>query len=347
MISLKRHMDRYDGIEARAQAALHAYIQLLMALQAGATNMAGGEGLQCKSQITAVLEYLHPGADRETIERSRQEAEHALQMLVEAINERESGYKQIIRVMAEAGASMAQTGAEHGEDLRRLANQVEAAAKLDSILEMRHRLGRHVEELRVAAARAQHEGEEKAKKLRQDLAAARERLQTADMLAETDPLTGLGNRRRAEAAVQEAIALGIPVSVLSLDLNGFKQVNDTYGHAQGDSLLKLIGRYTQRCLREGDKVCRWGGDEFLVIMTDTKLDEAQAAAARIRKEVFGEFVLGRAGEDVHVNIGASIGAAEHQPGEPMQDLVERADKLMYEDKAASRTKRASLAARRA
>src|SRR6185437_4408806 len=92
------------------------------------------------------------------------------QMLVEAINEREIGYKQIIRVMAEAGASMAQTGTEHGEDLRKIANQVEAAAKVDSILEMRHRLGRHVEELRVAAARAQREGEEKAKNLRQDLA---------------------------------------------------------------------------------------------------------------------------------------------------------------------------------
>ncbi|MGH9394362.1 MAG: GGDEF domain-containing protein [Terriglobales bacterium] len=336
MISLKRHLDRWDNNEARAAAVFAAYLQLLAALKAGATSMAGGEGLQCREELAAVLEYLTLGASRETIEKSIQDAERAIQFLVEAINQRESGYKQIIRVMAHAGATFAQTGVEHGDELRKIAAKVEAVAQLDSIPEMRRQLGEHVEELRVTAARAQRDGEAKAKLLQQELQTARESLKSSEMLAETDPLTGLGNRRRAESAIEEAIAAGAPVSVLSLDLNGFKAVNDTYGHVQGDSLLKLIGRYTQRCLRESDQVCRWGGDEFLVVLHETALVEAQAAAERIRSEVFGEFVLGRAGEHTRVTVGASIGVAEHQPGESVQALLDRADLLMYQGKPSRR-----------
>ncbi|MGH9518199.1 MAG: diguanylate cyclase, partial [Terriglobales bacterium] len=77
---------------------------------------------------------------------------------------------------------------------------------------------------------------------------------------------------------------------------------------------------------------RWGGDEFVVVLADSSLNEAQRAADRIRADVFGEFVLGRAGENVRVNITASIGAAEREPGETAMQLLERADRLMYDEK---------------
>lgn len=332
MISLRRHLDQWDEVQGRGGAAVEAYIKVLAALETASKDMAGGEGVQCRQEIIGIFEYLTPKASRLELERSCDAAERAIRALTDAINRRDGDYRQIIRIMAEAGASIAQSGNAYGAELRHIADKVEAITQLGSIQEVRQRLHEHVLELRIVAERAQREGEAKAKRLEEDLQSARESLKSAAMLAETDPLTGLGNRRRAENAVQEALAKEKPVSVLSLDLNGFKAVNDTYGHAQGDSLLKLVAQHVRRCLRESDAVCRWGGDEFVVVMADSSLTEAQRAADRIRGDVFGEFVLGRAGENVRVNITASIGAAEREPGETAMQLLERADRLMYDEK---------------
>jgi len=329
MISLKSHMDEWDGLRSRGQVSLDAYIRVLKALEASAAEMVGGEGVQFREDLRAILQYLDPQADPAVIEKSRQEAEKAIQALVEVINRREFEYKEIIRIIAEAGATMAHTGTAHGEDLRRAAAKVESIARLDSLVEARRQLSAHIEDLRGIAARVQSEGLAQAQRLKQELELAREHLRFAAALAETDPLTGLGNRRRAEAAVQRAIADQARVSVLLLDLDGFKAVNDGYGHAQGDKLLKSVAQHVRRCLRESDLVCRWGGDEFVVVMRDSPVEAAEATAERIRTQAFGEFVLGRAGENVQVQISASIGAAEYLPGESATELLERADRAMY------------------
>lgn len=332
MISLRRHLDQWDDLHGRARTALEAYIHALTSLNTAARDMAGGEGVQCRHELEAVLEFLNPEAATAEIVRSREGVERGIAALAEAVNRRDGDYRQIIRIMAEAGATMVQSSSAYGKELRQIAAKVEAVTQLDSIQEVRRRLNEHATELRTVAERVQREGEARARRLEEELQTARESLKSASTLAETDPLTGLGNRRRAENAAQEAMAKGGAVSVLLLDLNGFKAVNDTYGHVQGDSLLKLVAQHVRRCMRESDAVCRWGGDEFVVIMPETNLSEAQGAAARIRNEVFGEFVLGRAGENVRVFISACIGAAEREADESAMQLLERADRLMYEQK---------------
>lgn len=184
MISLKKHLDSWD--QSRARACLDSYLRVLAALEAAAGEMAGGEGVQFREDVRAILEYLKPEADPAAIEKSREDAEKAIRGLVAVINRREVEYKEIIRIMAEAGATMVQTGTAHGDELRQIAAKVEAITRLDSVLEVRQQLGVHVGELRGMASRVQEEGEAKAKRLEQELESARENLRFAAALAETD-----------------------------------------------------------------------------------------------------------------------------------------------------------------
>src|SRR5258708_20388568 len=94
---------------------------------------------------------------------------------------------------------------------------------------------------------------------------AQEQLKHAEILAHTDPLTGIGNRRKAESAIQEAIIANHPLSLLIFDLNGFKAINDRHGHSQGDQLLKIVAQRIRSVVRDADVVCRWVLAEFAAV----------------------------------------------------------------------------------
>jgi diguanylate cyclase (GGDEF)-like protein len=150
-----------------------------------------------------------------------------------------------------------------------------------------------------------------------------------------DMLTGLPNRRALMQALPEAMAraarLHRPCAVLFLDMDGFKQINDTRGHEEGDELLRLFGTRILNSIRETDLAARLAGDEFVVIL-DMLNDESDAAAKAdfLLKQLSHPFTL-RSGS---VQIGASIGVAlqmPYQAPDPAR-LLARADQAMYEAK---------------
>jgi len=149
-----------------------------------------------------------------------------------------------------------------------------------------------------------------------------------------DPLTNLYNRRRFDAVLErasfEAQQHGQPFSVLLLDLDYFKPVNDRYGHAAGDAVLVGIAKAMQEALRDTDLAARIGGDEFAVIALATDGDSAVDLAERLKMAISAcQF---RFGHDV-VQVGCSIGIASYPAnGQLAADLVQAADRAMYEDK---------------
>ena len=151
-----------------------------------------------------------------------------------------------------------------------------------------------------------------------------ELLEKLNRLALTDELTGLANRRswhdHLEHALARARRSGEPLSVVVLDLNGFKQINDTQGHAAGDRLLRTVSAYWSSVLRDSDILGRIGGDEFAVILEQTD----GATAARIAQRLDAGL---RAG-----SVTASSGAATWNRREDAEGLVSRADAAMYERK---------------
>jgi diguanylate cyclase (GGDEF)-like protein len=148
----------------------------------------------------------------------------------------------------------------------------------------------------------------------------------------TDFLTGLPNRRGLERALTRELALaersGQPLSLVLFDLDAFKRVNDTFGHAAGDKALRLVARLAREKLRRSDWVGRWGGEEFVVVLPGTSLLAAEAIAQRLREGV-------RALEPAPgCRLSISLGVAAYRPGEGAAGLLERADALHYRAKRA-------------
>jgi diguanylate cyclase (GGDEF)-like protein len=155
-------------------------------------------------------------------------------------------------------------------------------------------------------------------------------------LAFHDALTGLPNRRQFDDALRAAIAAppraGGSHAVLLLDLNGFKRVNDVFGHAVGDEvLIRVAGRLSQ-CVRGGDLVARLGGDEFVVLLHDVEdLATARVTAARVLDRVNGQCQIDGTMIELRVSVGVAL-APEH--GREFDGLLRRADRAMYIAKAA-------------
>ncbi|MFN8124287.1 MAG: GGDEF domain-containing protein [Thermoleophilia bacterium] len=165
-----------------------------------------------------------------------------------------------------------------------------------------------------------------------DMASTSERLA---LQAVTDPLTGLANRSLLMERLAAALAVpgGTPVGVLLVDLDGFKAVNDTHGHAAGDRVLVAVAQRLRGCMRTGDTAGRLGGDEFLAVLEGVSgIAEAQAIAGRLELAMLEPVNLGGG----TVTVGGSIGIAVGRPGEIDADaLVARADGEMYVRKAQS------------
>jgi diguanylate cyclase (GGDEF)-like protein len=153
--------------------------------------------------------------------------------------------------------------------------------------------------------------------------------------ASHDALTGLLNRVGFRRHIDGMLAALDPergqVGLLFVDLDGFKQVNDTYGHDAGDELLRKAALRLEAITRGGDAVARLGGDEFAIVLADVERDEdLRVAEARVRAAFLEPFLLG----DMEIPVGASVGGGlwpEH--GRTVADLVKHADMAMYEDKA--------------
>jgi diguanylate cyclase (GGDEF)-like protein len=168
-------------------------------------------------------------------------------------------------------------------------------------------------------------------------ASRRVRVQSAAnrYLASHDVLTGLANRsllhEHVETALESRPWTGLPMGLMLLDLDRFKEVNDTLGHHYGDALLKQVGPRLATALREGDSIARLGGDEFVVVLAEIDgPEQAVAIAERIKASLAAPFVVGSAHLDVQASIGIAISP---ETGGDFDTLLQHADIAMYEAKS--------------
>ena len=153
-------------------------------------------------------------------------------------------------------------------------------------------------------------------------------------LAMIDPLTGLYNRRFAEQRLAAEVARserrGHPLTVLTLDLNDFKEINDTYGHPAGDQVLQEFASRLNNVIRGSDLAVRLGGDEFLVVLPECTLEQLKLVLKRL-----SSFELDWQGKKIPVTFSA--GWKDYEMGERPEEMLARADEALYERKRASKT----------
>jgi diguanylate cyclase (GGDEF)-like protein len=174
--------------------------------------------------------------------------------------------------------------------------------------------------------------------LLRDLAQMAEQEIAAVHLATTDELTGLSNRRGFEALAQHAIRLckrtQKPASLLFFDLNGFKQINDVYGHAEGDRALVAFATVLRTALRESDVIGRLGGDEFVVLLCDSDADGTMLTVQRVRQQLEVLNQAAQSGYQLHCSVGSSVFSPDSEV--TVEELIAEADGAMYVEKRAQR-----------
>lgn len=149
----------------------------------------------------------------------------------------------------------------------------------------------------------------------------------------TDPLTGLPNRRRLESELEALSKTQTPFAVITVDIDYFKRVNDTYGHNVGDLVLKELARLMQECSRSSDIACRVGGEEFLMLVPETNSDSVQQVAERLRSRV-ADTLMPHGGY-----ITISLGVASWPSDDPsISQVLRYSDEMLYQAKREGRNR---------
>ena len=176
----------------------------------------------------------------------------------------------------------------------------------------------------------------------------RDNVQNSIEMAITDALTGLHNRRYMESHLatlaEQNVARGKPLAVMILDIDFFKAVNDTYGHDAGDDVLREFATRIRRSIRGIDLACRYGGEEFVIVMPETDLNVAGKVAERVRRAIAAEpFTIEKGARRIEVTISIGLATLERKD-EPVADVLKRADVAPYRAKLDVRNRVVAAAA---
>jgi diguanylate cyclase len=195
------------------------------------------------------------------------------------------------------------------------------------------------EELAKATQRASAL-EEKLVEASEELNELRASLEEAEARSRTDALTGLANRRAMEmflrSAQINAMESGESLSVFLMDVDHFKKFNDKYGHQVGDQVLRVVAKYLQEGIREGDLAARYGGEELMCVLPGATLEICRQVADRIRARIAGARVTRRGTGQEIGQVTISTGVAQFKPGESFEGLIERCDEALYQAKQSGR-----------
>lgn len=253
--------------------------------------------------------------------------------LYEASTQVEQTVDEVLELLRDAGADTAR----YGEALAGLGGQLEGASD-----EQVHKVvSGLLDETRRMAARSR-DVEQSLAASNAEIADLREQIAIISNEAMTDALTGLRNRKAFDEALAEQTAAAAgeaePLALLMLDIDHFKKFNDTYGHPLGDEVIRLVGGCLNACTKGRDIACRYGGEEFAVILPATDLVGAATVAEQIRATVAGKKITRKRTNETLGQITLSIGAAQWHPSEPAEEWVQRADEALYAAKQAGRNR---------
>jgi len=345
VISIKKYLDQESSEPPACRAAAPDDLQAaLLEAYRGALGAMGNSGARACPTLGPNLQRnllvlseglsksITPALVRETQAKVEGQIQAWGEETAQYFQQRASDVREILVVLARAAESVAERDQRYATQFGEFTKRLQALAKLEDLPQIRSAIVRGAKELKTCVDKMEQDSRDSVAALRTQVSTYQTKLEEAEQRACRDSLTGLDNRHAVESKLQYRIDARKTFCLVLLDLNGFKQVNDVYGHEAGDDLLKQFATELRSASRATDVVGRWGGDEFIVILDGT-LTEARAHVERMRKWVFGSYTLHLGAEGPKVEMTAAVGLVESQSGEASKALLARADALMYQDKA--------------
>ena len=335
MISLKKYIE--SDREELLRAALASYRQALEAMGNSGFQACPAVGVGLRQSLLNMQHAL----GGETTPRLLQETEQRVTAELDQWGSGAAGYfrqrttevKELMVILAGAGEVAGERDQRYVKQFQDFTGRLEAIADLQDLAQIRDSLMKSAIALKSCAAAMAEESQRAVAKLREDVGTYQTRLDDAERMAGLDALTGLDNRRKVESTIEFRLARGRPFSIMILDLNGFKKINDAHGRLAGDELLKKFAAELKSAFRATDVIGRWGGDEFVVVL-DCEAHEADVHRDRVAKWVFGDYAIESRGAPRKIVLAAAVGVAVSRPGDSLRALLGRADEAMYREKRA-------------
>jgi diguanylate cyclase (GGDEF)-like protein len=346
LISLKKYLDQKDPRPHPSEAGddtLQCYRSLLLAVGRSALQGSPAVGADLERSLKGLEHRLSIHSSASALLHTEKQVEVQLQewgsRTAEHFKTKADEVRELLIALAKTAEAVGNRNQGYSTQFRDLTSRLETIADLDDLTQIRTSVVASVNELKSQVEKMTRDNQELVENLRSEVTTYENRLKTVENLILKDEITGVASRRSVEERMQRCIDNKMPFCVIMIDLNGFKHVNDKYGHLAGDDLLRQFAMELQMYTRSGDMIGRWGGDEFVVLLSS----DAPGAAShmdRIREWVFGKYTIQRgANKDATViHMDASLGMAEWKDGKTMQEVVAEADMAMYRDKKKSHAK---------
>ncbi|MEK8048621.1 diguanylate cyclase [Ideonella sp. DXS22W] len=336
---------RVRGLFGLRQELVDELLALAHSLTDGLAEVAE-DGDWLRGQGRALRARLEAGASARAVRAARDLLDHTRAQQRKLADERalaRDALRQVVQQVVSELGELGQATGRFGDQMAAYAERIAAADSLEHLAGLVQEMvgeSRAVQTV-VAGARERLAAEHaRAGELEARVRSLEVELRRLDEEVSTDALTQVANRRGLERAFEAEArrrrdtpaAPGqarAPLSVGLIDIDNFKKLNDTLGHAAGDEALKSLAERVRGWLRPGDHVARFGGEEFVVLLPDTPVDEAQQALTRLQRQLTASLFM-HDGKEVFVTFSAGVSA--WRDGEPLQRALERADEGLYEAK---------------
>lgn len=255
----------------------------------------------------------------------------------EYLNDRENEFKDIIDILTKAVASVDAENQYFNKKIYEQSDKIEKITLLDDIKKIKIALKQEVEQVRKTVKEKQENDRKKIEVLSKQVNSLNVDLEKAMEESLKDGLTGIYNRRAFDRYImsleERNTVTNSPFSLLILDIDKFKDINDTYGHAIGDRVLLALVQRCKEIIRSDDYLARYGGDEFIIALPGASLKNASKMAKRIWKAIAAaSYSIDDVEEDRKFSFTVSIGVSAHKKGDTAVTVTERADKALYRAK---------------
>jgi diguanylate cyclase (GGDEF)-like protein len=351
VISLKKYLDADAASPYLSQpdsdkllpVVLKAYRSALLVMGQSGVRAYPAVGSDLQQNLAGLVSLLARDLTPSLVQETEEQVEEQLRRwgghTEEYFKAKANDIKELLIVLARTAESLGERDQRYASQFTQFTSRLQAIADLEDLTQVRASLVQRATELKTCVEQMEEDSQRSLAQLHAEVSTYETKLKAAEELALRDPLTGLANRRNIEERIAWRVAHQQTFCVAILDLDRFKRVNDRYGHPAGDSLLQQFSQELSGNMRCTDLVGRWSGDEFIVVL-DCDLAGAVAQMDRMRKWVLGDYTIQLgSGAQAKVSVDASIGVAQWQPHESMQQVIERADSAMYYEKKLGQQRR--------